>query len=216
MFLLLFRQLVFSDNNPRTLSAKIEESDLLELKKEIRDIGFNQLGLRFTRGDNSLGERSPEESRQWKAVSQDVILQVAARAKEVQSRGVAPRPSPPTSNGKSLIKHCPDAKILNLAEKWTDSNIKPGSPLSNLLRDRLRDTVFNAVLALSYPGRDSTIGKPSAINIGSLAPSTPAQCSGIEPLADEIRSLAERLSRLALIHINAYLPLYEQDNFLHQ
>jgi hypothetical protein len=218
MFILLFRQLVFSDSGSRILSAKIEGSDLLKLKKEIRDIGFNQLGLRFTRDDNSLGGPTSEEASQWKAVFKDVILQVAARAKDVQNRRATTPPSSPASSNESPINHCPDIRMLDLAERWADSNLKPGSPLSNLLRDRLRDTVFNAVLALSLPGRDPMTGKISSINAG-LVPSTPiltqSMGSGMEPLTDEIRSLAERLSRLALIHINAYLPLYEQDNFLH-
>jgi hypothetical protein len=36
----------------------------------------------------------------------------------------------------------------------------------------------------------------------------------MEALGDEISLLAENISKLALIHLNTYLPLYEVEHFL--
>jgi hypothetical protein len=35
----------------------------------------------------------------------------------------------------------------------------------------------------------------------------------MEPLAPEIRQLSERLSKLAVLHLNVYQTMYEQDDF---
>jgi hypothetical protein len=109
--------------------------------------------------------------------------------------------------------------MLKLAERWSDTNMRPNSPLSTLLRKRIRDVVFNQVVALTFPsassrdsgmGMNANLGKSS--NLKSFTPPS-ALSSGMEPLADEIRLLSERLSRLAHIHLGVYLPLYEQDEF---
>jgi hypothetical protein len=94
-----------------------------------------------------------------------------------------------------------------------------GSPLSTMLRDRLRDATFKVVVANAYLPHDTTTGKLPAIDFSSSshAPSTiesSGTATGMEPLADETKSLGERLSKLALIHLNAYLPLYEQEQFV--
>ena len=53
MFLMLYRQLVFFDTSPRRYSSsempKVTESDLSQLKMEIRDIASCHLGYCFTR-----------------------------------------------------------------------------------------------------------------------------------------------------------------------
>lgn len=99
--------------------------------------------------------------------------------------------------------------------------MQEGSSLSTMLHNRLRDVVFTAVVALAYPSRDSATGKTmlTADFLSSLSPksaegASAGMASGMEPLADEIRSLSEKISRLALIHLNAYLPLYEKEAFL--
>jgi hypothetical protein len=88
----------------------------------------------------------------------------------------------------------------------------------------LRDVVFRAVVELAFPGRDPLTGRSSTIELGALAAAASTvplvfgtgagggQQTGMEPLADEIRSLAERIARLACIHVRTYLPLYEEDS----
>jgi hypothetical protein len=234
MFLLLFRQLALSDPDPNVCgdpSSKVVVTDaqLASLKKEIRDISSGHLGNCFSqvKGDGD-GER-------WAKIRGDIVLQIAMRAKEARSSSTPLPSSPRTRNPESasetgsdpqpqsrVLASAPDERILKLAERWSDTNMRPNSPLSTLLRKRIHDVVFNQVVALTFPStslRDSGTGTGTnknmnlgkSLNLPSLAP--PALSSGMEPLADEIRLLSERLSRLAHIHLGVYLPLYEQEEF---
>jgi hypothetical protein len=211
MFLLLYRQLVFSDvgdlpNTPRDQS-RVSDADLLKLKKEIRDISSSHLGLCFKYGAQSPG--SDAEQEKWSKIKQDVVLQVALRAKGAQV-GSSSRSTSSTDSHPPHI-HAPDERVLKLAERWSDTHVRPNSALSTMLKNRIRDAVFGQVVALNYPPRDSGHIKTTEAD-AAFPPSSPAPlASGLEPLADEIRSLAERLSRLAHIHLGVYLPLYEQE-----
>lgn len=215
MFLLLYRQLVHSEPSDSPISPqdpnKIGNVDLLRLKTEIRDIGSARLGYCFSSRLLSGEAESPREKdlEKERMAKQDIVLQVAKRAEEARSPSDPPSP----------VSKAPSETMVQVAQRWADSNIHPNSPLCTLLRRRLRDVVFNSVVAQAYPGRDSTSGKLinidflSCIQNGSTqAPSNLA--TGMEPLAEEIRVLAEKISRLALIHLNAYLPLYEQEAFI--
>jgi hypothetical protein len=230
MFLLLYRQLLFSDlcRKPSHAKLKVGHPELLKLKKEIRDIG----GCYPSREKPPDGTADNPGQKQdgggsggdrWRNVKRDIILQIAMRANEARNNATVQRtvPPPPSSTEHHPpIGQVPDDRMLKLAERWAESNMIPGSPLSVVLRTRLRDVVFNAVVNLSYPTRDCMSGRfPVADfrSFGLFASTTkmePGTATGMEPLADEIRTLAEKLSRLALIHLNAYLPLYEQHGFL--
>ncbi|KAG2129098.1 T-complex protein 11-domain-containing protein [Suillus clintonianus] len=202
MFLLLFRQLVFSDPCEPTL--KVTDAQLASLKKEIRDISSSHLGHCFTQGSNS-----DSDNEKWAKIRQDIVLQIAMRAKEARTSSTQNSSSDPQSR---VLASAPDERMLKLAERWSDSNMRPNSPLSTLLRKRIRDVVFNQVVALTFPLRDSIMSPGKPLDFASVAPPS-ALASGMEPLVDEIRLLSERLSRLAHIHLGVYLPLYEQDDF---
>lgn len=237
MYSLLYRQLVHSDNSAVD-ARKLEDESLVKIKNELRDIGSGRLGFCFSRRYNPEGGKGDrKEVEKWRGTNRDVVLQIAMRAKQARSRKSTLLSSSPSSASLSASSltigsslEAPDEQLLNLAQRWTDTNMQPGSALSTMLRDRLRGVVFNAVVSLAYPGRDATNGKPihldisaSGIAAGATAISSEAAAStafswagtstGMEPLADEIRSLSEKISRLALIHLNAYLPLYEQEDF---
>lgn len=238
MFLLLFRQLVFSEPDPcdcerdQSCRAVVTDAQLGALKKEIRDISSGHLGFCFKQVEDGSGSGDGEK---WAKVRQDIVLQIAMRAKEARSSSSgstrsleSSRISGSASDSGSdpqpqsrVPASAPDERMLKLAERWSETNMRPGSPLSTLLRKRIRDVVFNQVVALTFPSassrdssRDSVIGtsmgKP--LDFASVAPPS-ALSSGMEPLADEIRLLSERLSRLAHIHLGVYLPLYEQEDF---
>ncbi|KAL4069876.1 T-complex protein 11-domain-containing protein [Scleroderma yunnanense] len=210
MFLLLYRQLVFSDSGdssaPRDQS-RVNHAELLRLKKEIRDISSSHLGHCFKYG-NLDGSDSAVDRDKWCKLKQDIVLQVALRAKEARTST--------DINPSALPTHVPDERLLKLAEGWSDTHIRPNSPLSTMLKNRVRDAVFSQVLAFTFPPSDASLG--SIRTLGSLSTSSPpcpaGLASGMEPLADEVRSLAERLARLAHIHLGVYLPLYEQEDVL--
>lgn len=232
MFLLLFRQLAFSDPDPTacgdpSFRVVVTDAQLASLKKEIRDISSGHLGHCFAQVGDGDGER-------WATIRGDIVLQIAMRAKEARSSSTPLSSSPRTRNPESasasetgsdsqpqsrVLASAPDERMLNLAERWSDTNMRPNSPLSTLLRKRIRDVVFHQVVALTFPSassRDSGMGTSTSLgkssNFTSLAPPSTLS-SGMEPLADEIRLLSERLSRLAHIHLGVYLPLYEQEEF---
>lgn len=208
MFLLLYRQLVFSDTGdlpgvPRDQS-RVSDAELLKLKKEIRDIASSHLGQCFKYGALEEPSISDADREKWSNTKQDIVLQVALRAKEAQTGSSA--------DGHTPLFHAPDERMLKLAERWSETHVRPNSAFSTMLKNRIRDAVFNQVLAVAFPPRDSLPPHVKTAENGVPAPSSLA--SGMEPLADEIRSLAERLSRLAHIHLGVYLPLYEQEDIL--
>ncbi|KAG1747953.1 uncharacterized protein EDB91DRAFT_51691 [Suillus paluster] len=195
MFLLLFRQLVFSD--PCDPTFKVSEPQLASLKKEIRDISSSHLGHCFNQGFDPDNEK-------WAKIRQDIVLQIAMRAKEA-------RTSTRLDGVSQSLASAPEERMLKLAERWSDPNMRPNSPLSKMLHNRIRDVVLNQVVALTFPSRDSVMSLGKSFDTLTPPPSTLA--SGMEPLTDEIRLLSERLSRLAHVHLGVYLPLYEQEDF---
>jgi len=215
MFLLLYRQLVFSDTGdlpgvPRDQS-RVSDAELVKLKKEIRDITSSHLGQCFKYGNAEQSSISDVDREKWSKIKQDIVLQVALRAKEAQMGSNSRRPHS-SSDDHTPHFHAPDERMLKLAERWSETHVRPNSALSMMFKNRIRDAVFSQVLAVAYPPRDSLPPHVKTAETGAPAPSS--LTSGLEPLADEIRSLAERLSRLAHIHLGVYLPLYEQEDIL--
>lgn len=213
MFSLLYRQLVFSDTGDLSAvsrdQSRVSDAELLKLKKEIRDISPSHLGQCFKYGNMEQSSISDADREKWSKTKQDIVLQVALRAKQAQS-GSSSRPRS-SADGHLPHLHAPDERVLKLAERWAETHVRPSSALSTMLKNRIRDAVFNQVIAIAYPPRDSF---PPHIKTAENGASAPSLASGMEPLADEIRSLAERLSRLAHIHLGVYLPLYEQEDIL--
>lgn len=211
MFLLLYRQLVFSDTGDLTGVARdqsrVSDVELLKLKKEIRDISSSHLGQCFKYGNIDQSSIPDVDREKWSKTKQDIVLQVALRAKEAQCSCRLQ-----SADGHTPHFHAPDERMLKLAERWSETHVRPNSALGTMLKNRIRDAVFHQVLAIAYPPRDSL--PPLAKTPESGVPAPPNVASGMEPLAEEIRSLAERLSRLAQIHLGVYMPLYEQEDIL--
>ncbi|KAK0464599.1 uncharacterized protein EV420DRAFT_1517138 [Desarmillaria tabescens] len=198
-----------------------------------------------TNSQGRRGDSSKDSDEKWLRVKQDVSKQSLLSSLfspyiittiSAPSSPLSPAPPPPSSPSPSpasssppsphMRPSClsigppPDEQFLSVAQKWADLHIQPNSHLTIMLRNRLRDVVFNAVVALCYPGRDSSTGQLSSVDFFSMISSTSRStvnigtATGMEPLAEEIRTLAEKISRLALVHLNAYLPLYEHPKFL--
>ncbi|KAJ7459835.1 T-complex protein 11-domain-containing protein [Mycena latifolia] len=210
MFLLLYRQLRFScsaDSPSAPSGLSVDEWELARIKREIRDIGSSRLGYSFYCGDAPTeADVDTDELEKWRDLKQSVVLQIAMRAKN----GTTEQPAGGV-----------DQSILSLAQRWADFNIQHDSALSTMLRERLRDVVFHAVVGLAYPGRDAASGKLANIDFTTFgrtpspAPSPVlGKATGMEALTEEIGALAENISRLALIHCHTYLPLYEVEHFL--
>ncbi|GAA5930338.1 hypothetical protein JCM1841_005878 [Sporobolomyces salmonicolor] len=81
------------------------------------------------------------ETEAWRSAMKDVLLQVAARAKETKdgAAGGAGRAAPSMSS--STLPPVPDQKTVELVSSYFDSNVKADSKLFRLLQSRLRETV---------------------------------------------------------------------------
>ncbi|KAH7921318.1 Tcp11-domain-containing protein [Leucogyrophana mollusca] len=220
MFLLLYRQLVFSDAATSATASrdpsKVSDGELLKLKKEIRDVSSSHLGNCFKFGCSELDASQDEERVKWQKIKQDVVLQVAVRAKAAE---LSKSSASLEAEASITLPSAPDERILKLAERWSDTNMQPKSMLSVMSTNRIRDAVFNLVASLTFPfpSRESSTAQCRRLELNSFPTATSSVAvlaTGMEPLKEEIRSLAERLSRLAQIHLGVYLPLYEQEGFL--
>jgi hypothetical protein len=222
MCMLLFRQLVFSEplgGLSASSPPKVDLEDMTRLKHEIRALGSSRLGSYFlTPSPIDDPEMSLQENENRRNVKQDIVLQITKRANDARHRGSQPLPAL-----SSPVGEVPDQRIVSVAQHWAECNMHPGSALSAMLRNRLRDVLFDVVVSLAYPGRDSTTGNMLSMDffsigqffstyLGTANVGTPV--AGMEALTDEIRRLAEKISRLTLIHLNSYLPLYETEGFL--
>lgn len=222
MCILLFRQLVFSEplgGLSASSPPKVDLEDMTRLKHEIRALGSSRLGSYFLTVPPIYDpEISLQDNENRWNVKQDIVLQITKRANDARHRG-----SQPLSALSSPVGEIPDQRIVSVAQHWAEYNMHPGSALSAMLRSRLRDVLFDVVVSLAYPGRDSTTGKMLSMDLFSTGqfstyPGTAyvvgTPVAGMEALTDEIRRLAEKISRLTLIHLNSYLPLYETEGFL--
>jgi hypothetical protein len=197
MFLLLYRQLRFA--SPST-SSSMDEWELAKVKCEIHDIGSARFGCAFYCGGEPGAGVGTDELGKWRALKQSVVLQIAMRAWDRTGTGAV------------------DKAFLGIAQRWADENIQHDAVLAGKLRVRLRDAVFHAAVGRAYPGRDTAGGALSDINFAAdartIRPLLPNPPADMEVLAEEIGALVENIARLALIHINAYLPLYQVEHFL--
>jgi hypothetical protein len=112
--------------------------------------------------ERSRARSSKSELERWRKGIRDVALHVAARSKDVEWRAEAastqtssiPRLATPESVRPTAP---PDTAILGLVERWCESNLKFGSPLSVLLREKLADAMLHMVMACYH-------------NVNNLAP----------------------------------------------
>ncbi|KAF8878607.1 T-complex protein 11-domain-containing protein [Infundibulicybe gibba] len=184
MFFLLFRQLAHA------AGPAVTDPELAKLKTEIRDIGASD--SHHPPATAPKAER--KEAEKARNTRCDIIAQIALRVRSRAQPDLSP----------SLA---PDERTLALAQSWVGTNMHPDAPLGALLHDRLREAVFTAAVALAYPARDAATGRPAPVDLTTLSQALPPGAArGVEALADEI-------ARVALIHLNAFLPLHEQDGF---
>ncbi|CCM03545.1 uncharacterized protein FIBRA_05679 [Fibroporia radiculosa] len=216
MLLMLYRQLVFSGCSVQGDAARtnVKLDELLKLKKEIWDIGPPHLGLCFqgarrTASHKEAGERlegkTDAEWAKWHNDISNVVLQVAMRATDARQRTSAGA----SSSCSAHDIRTPDEQTIKLASSWTESNLRHEAPLSMLMRKRIREQVLEAAVEIMVPSL-----KKGGLPAEGGVQQEPGAASGLEPLMPEIRHLAERLAKLASIHLNVYGALYAQPGFV--
>ena len=217
MLLMLYRQLVHSGSMPAGPKTAVTKEELVALKKEIWEIGPARLGFYSTSKPPSGLADSPGNAEKlaeldtWRKEMDDVVLQITTRAGEARSRCRAPKVSlstatPIASDQRPIPSQAPDSTLLKLATSWTGSHLRPDSPLSALMKKRVRQAVEELTVQIVLPTL-SLAKKPSFDEAERAA-------SGLEPLTAEIRLLAEKLSKLVTIHLNVYGTLYTQPGFI--
>ena len=256
MFLLLYRQLVFSETSRSGWDGKgkagrgIVEAELIKLKSEIWAVAPPRLGACFvpdakrldSLGSSSRHERTrsgKNELEKWRKGIRDVALHVVARSNDVEWRAEAagtPTSSVPRLTTPQSTLPPPNMAMLGLVESWCDRNLKFGSPLSVLLREKLADTMLHMVLACYHNANNlpsSSIPIPMSVSVSRNSQGAPQVLSQIElsqyPLLDaavgdslgmetlnvEMKGIAERIAKLAKIHVDVYGVMYEsEDGFL--
>ncbi|KAH9080559.1 Tcp11-domain-containing protein [Lactarius deliciosus] len=213
LLLMLYRQLLVSSyQDPATPRKEInpEDVDMQVIKKEILELAPRNVGRCFLRVRPSSDPQSlhaeSREFEKWKSGMQSVVLQIASRASEAR------RQSSSAAVSSNPCLRAPESHLLKVAESWSENHFKPESPLSTLMRDRLRDAVLEIVVQTVLV-RGSINPLSSLSSCGSVPQAARKLATGMEPLAPEIRQLGERLSKLAVLHLNVYQTMYEQDDF---
>ena len=198
-------------------------------------------GERRDKKERSRVRSSRSELERWRRGIRDVALHVAARSKDVEWRAEAanaqtssiPRLAMPESIRPTPL---PDTAMLGLVERWCESNLKFGSPLSVLLREKLADAMLHMVMScyhnvnnLPPPSRPTPMsvsvsqdsqGAPRVLNQAGLLQCLPQDTVvggslGVETLNVEMKGIAERIAKLAKIHVDVYGVMYEsEDGFL--
>lgn len=211
LLLMLHRQLLVSSYQDSTIPRRAvnpEDVDMQLIKKEILELAPRNIGRSFLRirpsSDPQSSQAEGRELEKWKSGMQSVVLQIASRASETRRR-----PAPSSSSNPCL--RAPEPHLLKVAESWSENHFKLESPLSALMRDRLREAVLEIVVqTVLVRGSINPLSAPVS---GTSQPAARKLASGLEPLAPEIRQLSERLSKLAVLHLNVYQTMYEQDDF---
>lgn len=191
--------------------------------------------------ERSRARSSKSEQERWRRSVRDVALHVAARSKDVEWRTEAaktqtssiPRLAAPESMRATLP---PNMAMLGLVEGWCETNLKFGSPLSVQLREKLADAMLHTVMAcfhnvnnLPPPSRSAPMsisvsrdsqGNPQVLNQAGLLQYLPSDTVvggslGMEALNVEMKGIAERIAKLAKVHVDVYGVMYEsQEGFL--
>lgn len=196
----------------------VKEDVILQLSRRVKELN---------RGAGSSAATSTTLPSPCAQPSSSTSIAASTSVLSAPPLSSASKPAMPSSTSSVLLTSpiseasLPNPRTVALGQKWVEAHMQSESALSAMLHNRLRDVVFNAVIVSSYPGRDLTNGcRPvtsldytASLGPGKTGNSGAPSMSGLEPLSDEIRTLVEKVSALALIHMNAYLPMYEKEGF---
>ncbi len=163
MFMLLFRQLSFIDlgeGSPTKPLRGMDDDDMLQLRQELLDIGPAKMSACFipTEIGEGASEKQKKDFEQRKSIRSDLALQVAKKASDLRRAKATSRVGQQKDNASPFptIGEPPEKRLLNIALRWVEANMQPGSTLSVLLHNRMREVLFDLVVSLAYPGRDVT------------------------------------------------------------
>lgn len=222
MLLSLFRQFVYASPSKDGRRPQLSDSDLAQIRREIAAIGPPRPGLCFCK-DYSLSDSSRASGsnvQNWRTQMSSVILHIAQKVENARSGAEGPD----VSGGPSGKFVPPDQEFVNSVTNWCASNMRSGSPVSGVFRKKLSIAVLKVMIphffSLWNAGVQQRLGlqqNPFSVTTaerGEESDTTSTMKTGLEPLSADVRVLAERLAKLAVLHLRVYFPFYEQNAFL--
>lgn len=248
MTLMLFRQTVYSSDS----RVQVQDWELVRLKQEIWQVGPQRPGWCFFRGGfgalpitnmntnhtvtTATGKNKEEEDILWRRGMKDIVLQLAARARETLAGingGSIPEPERSPTRTPAHAQHhyhhhhqLPDPEHVQLLERWIFSNMTMSSTIHDMFRKKLRgvllDIVYKAVLPISSSSSSTittttattTTNSPwTSTHTTTVVPDIPPGM-GLEPLLPEIQLMGSRITKLVSLHSHVYRHVYATSGFI--
>ena len=229
MFLAVYRQLVFTASakaGRRAATAPVSDERLTELKNEIAAVGASRPGLCFCKdyAFERRKEHEPSQVRHWRNDMQATALHVA-HAVELAGKenlGEAMDEDDATASARFTP---PSAELLESVTNWCSTHMRPETAVSSVFRKKIATALlkqliprFFALWGSGFHQRGSNAAffteESAEAEVEASQQETPKTKTGLEPLDEEIKVLAERLAKLAVLHLRVFYPIYEQDGVL--
>lgn len=224
MLLSLFRQFVYASPPKDGRRPQLSDSDLAQIRREIAAIGPPRPGLCFCKDYSLSKDDAPRASgstvQNWRSQMSSLILHIAQKIENARSGAEGPD----VSGGPSGKFVPPDQELVDSVTNWCASNMRSASPVSGVFRKKLSIAVLKAMIphffSLWNAGVQHRLGmqqNPFSVtnaDRGAESDNTSTMKTGLEPLSTDVRVLAERLAKLAVLHLRVYFPFYEQNAFL--
>lgn len=228
MFLAVYRQLVFTasaKSGKRAGTAPVSDERLTELKHEIAAVGASRPGLCFCK-DYALEKMRAHESAQVVHWRNDMHATALHLAHAVELAGKENLGEAMDEDDASARFKPPSAELLESVTNWSATHMRPETAVSSVFRKKIATALLKQLIprffALWGSGSQQRGSNASLFTSESLeseveasGQETPKTKSGLEPLDEEIKLLAERLAKLAVLHLRVFLPFYEMNSSLH-
>lgn len=228
MLLSLVRQFVYASPPKNGKRPQLSDSALMQIRREITAVGPSRPGLCFCK-DYSLNDRdaprmSSSSVQSWHSHMSSLALHLAQKIEN--ARGVTGEDSDlPVGSSHSGQLVPPSPELVESVTKWCSTHMCSGSPVSAVFRKKLANAVLKVVIphffSLWNAGVQHRLGlQQNPFSAATTPDSTSGDDvtskvkTGLEPLSAEVRLLAERLAKLAVLHLRVYIPFYEQNDFL--
>lgn len=223
MFLAVYRQLVFSASaKTGKRAAPMSDEQLTSLKHEIMAVGASRPGLCFCKGyalEKGEHEQEPVQVVQWRSGMHATALHVAHAVETAEREEV-----PDTTDGQSSSARFrpPNGELLDSVTNWCATHMRPDTAVSTVFRKKIAAALLKQLIprffALWNAGVQQRVGSTNFFSTTTLPSEsssgvyseTPKPKTGLESLEEEIRLLADRLAKLAVLHLHVFYSIYDQ------
>ncbi|KAH8114533.1 T-complex protein 11-domain-containing protein [Phellopilus nigrolimitatus] len=212
MFLSMFRQFVYASPPKKGKRISVSDDELVQLKREIAAVGPPRPGVCFCKDHGLKDGTAQTENPNLSHWRNSMLLPLTAK----------------DADGESSTSFAPpDAELVDSVTNWCSTHMHADSAVSLVFRKKLAVALLKALIprffAFWNAGVQQRLGQnqsPFAVEDAPREPGAEDDLdglktkTGLEPLSEEIRVLAERLAKLAVLHLRVYFPFYDQGGFL--